>query len=67
MRKRSDFNTDNLVQDLNRLIKFKEGQQQNAMTLPQMNHTIAIGAMSAIIKYLEVCNFNYCFKIKMSI
>ncbi|XKL61911.1 hypothetical protein PGB90_001744 [Kerria lacca] len=54
MRKRSDFNTDNLVQDLNRLIKFKEGQQQNAMTLPQMNHTIAIGAMSAIIKYLEL-------------
>ena len=53
-RKKSDYSTDSLVQDLNTLIRFKEGQQQNANSLPQMEMSWAIGAMSAGIKYLEV-------------
>lgn len=54
LRKRPDFSVDNLAQDLNRLIKFKDGQQQNAMALPQMNMTVAASSLAAIIKYLDV-------------
>ncbi|XP_039301135.1 DNA mismatch repair protein Msh2-like [Nilaparvata lugens] len=52
--KKSDFSTDNLVQDMNKLILFKEGQQQNANALPQMNLATATGALAALVKYLEV-------------
>lgn len=55
MRKKSDFNTDTLVQDLNKLIMFEEGQQLNAHTLPQLQLEIASTAIAAVIKYLEVC------------
>lgn len=54
LRKRTDFGVDSLAQDLNNLLEFKEGQQRNAMVLPQMNLTTAAGALAAIIKYLEV-------------
>lgn len=55
IRKKSDFNTDTLVQDLNKLIMFEEGQQPNAHTLPQLQLEIASAAIAAVIKYLEVC------------
>lgn len=55
MRKKSDFSTDTLVQDLNKLIMFEEGQQPNAHTLPQLQLEIASAAIAAVIKYLDVC------------
>lgn len=55
MRKKSEFSTDTLVQDLNKLIMFEEGQQPNAHTLPQLQLEIASAAIAAVIKYLEVC------------
>lgn len=55
MRKKSDFSTDTLVQDLNKLIMFEEGQQPNAHTLPQLQLEIASASIAAAIKYLEVC------------
>lgn len=54
MKKKSDFSTDTLVQDLNKLIMFEEGQQTNAHTLPQLQLENASAAMAAVIKYLEV-------------
>lgn len=54
LRKKADFSTDSLAQDLNRLIKFKEGQQKNSLALPQMNLSVAICSLAAIIKYLDV-------------
>ena len=55
MRKKSDFGIDTLIQDLNKLIMFEEGQQPNAHTLPQLQLEIASAAVAAVIKYLEVC------------
>lgn len=55
LRKKSDFSTDTLVQDLNKLIMFEEGQQPNAHTLPQLQLEIASASIAAVIKYLEVC------------
>ncbi|XP_050523143.1 DNA mismatch repair protein Msh2 [Daktulosphaira vitifoliae] len=53
-RKKVDFSTDSLVQDLNQLILFEEGQQLNAHTLPQLHLETACGALAAAIKYLEL-------------
>ena len=61
-RKKADFSNDGLTQDLNRLIRFKEGQQQNVNALPQSNLTSAICGLGAIIKYLEVVKLN-CFRL----
>uniref|UniRef100_A0A1B6KJA7 DNA mismatch repair protein MSH2 n=1 Tax=Graphocephala atropunctata TaxID=36148 RepID=A0A1B6KJA7_9HEMI len=55
-RKRSEFNRDDTTQDLNRLIKFEEGQQQSVNSLPESKFTTAISALGAIIRYLELCN-----------
>lgn len=57
MRKKSDFGTDTLIQDLNKLIMFEEGQQPNAHTLSQLQLEIASGAVAAVIKYLDVSLF----------
>ncbi|XP_075226942.1 DNA mismatch repair protein spel1 [Lycorma delicatula] len=54
--KKSDFSKDGLVQDLNRLILFKDGQQQSSNTLPQMNLTVAVCGLAAVIRYLELCS-----------
>lgn len=59
MRKKSDFNIDTLVQDLNKLIMFEDGQQPNAHTLPQLQLEIASSSIAAVIKYLEVCKLTY--------
>lgn len=62
MRKKSDFSTDTLVQDLNKLIMFEEGQQPNAHTLPQLQLETASAAIAAVIKYLDVCKLIYLNK-----
>nr|CAD7587022.1 unnamed protein product [Timema genevievae] len=61
-RKKTEFSTDGLAQDLNRLVAFKKGQQENAMAMPETNLTTAVCALNAIIKFLELTtdssNFN---------
>ena len=54
LRKKSEFLTDSLVQDLNTLIRFKKGQQKNVQALPEYNLSLAMSATAALIKYLDV-------------
>lgn len=67
---RSEFNipkTD-LIQDLNRLLQFKKGQQESANTLPEVSKVIAMSALGALMKYLNLtsdsCNLGH-FQIKL--
>lgn len=67
LRKRSEFSTDSIVQDLNTLLRFKKGQQRNVQSLPEYNLNSAMSATAAIIKYLDLTsdegNINH-FSIK---
>ncbi|XP_073986421.1 DNA mismatch repair protein spel1 isoform X2 [Rhodnius prolixus] len=54
-RKKNEFSLENAVEDLNKLIKFKEGQQSNANVLPQISWVHAMAALAGAIKYLELC------------
>lgn len=56
MRKRSEFSSDSVIQDLTTLIKFKKGQQKNAQVLPETNLSLAMSSTAALIKYLDVRN-----------
>lgn len=68
--KKTEFNLEksDLVQDLKKLLKFKEGQQESAHTLPEMTQTIAMSALAAGLKYLnlvgDTCNLGL-FEIKI--
>jgi DNA mismatch repair protein MSH2 len=53
-RKKTEFSTDGLAQDLNRLLRFMEGQQHNSLALPEMNFNTATSSLAALFKYLEV-------------
>lgn len=54
LRKKSEFSTESIVQDLNTLLRFKKGQQKNVQSLPEYNLNLAMSATAAIIKYLDV-------------
>ena len=54
-RKRTDFNADEgFIQDMGRLLRFKEGQLENVQALPEMALTSATPALAACIRFLEV-------------
>ncbi|XP_076658764.1 DNA mismatch repair protein spel1 isoform X1 [Halictus rubicundus] len=54
LRKKNEFSSESNIQDLNTLIKFKKGQQQNVQSLPEVNLNLAMSATSALIKYLDL-------------
>lgn len=54
LRKKIDFSTDSLIQDLNSLIKFKKGQQENSQAIPETNLEHAMSSTAALIKYLDL-------------
>ncbi|XP_011169227.2 DNA mismatch repair protein Msh2 isoform X2 [Solenopsis invicta] len=54
LRKKTEFASDSIIDDLNTLIKFKKGQKQNAQSLPEVNLNLAMSATSALIKYLDL-------------
>lgn len=52
--KKSDFSTEGLLQDLNRLLKFKDSQQQDANAFPETRKDVAMTSLAAIIKYIAL-------------
>lgn len=64
-RKKSEFSIENsdLVQNLNHLLYFEEGQQENAQSIAEIKKTIAMSSLGAAIKYLDLmsdsCNLGH--------
>lgn len=55
-RKKSEFALEkyDIVQDLNKLLHFKDGQQENANSLDELKMKLAMSSLNAAIQYLNL-------------
>lgn len=54
--KKNEFSSNEIIQDLNRLLYFVDKQQINAQSFPETKLTEAMGSLQAVIKYLNLAN-----------
>ncbi|XP_058820446.1 DNA mismatch repair protein spellchecker 1 [Topomyia yanbarensis] len=57
-KKKQDFSLEknDVIQDLNKLLRFSKGQRESANTMPETSNTIALAALGVAIRYLEIVN-----------
>uniref|UniRef100_A0AAG5DF98 DNA mismatch repair proteins mutS family domain-containing protein n=1 Tax=Anopheles atroparvus TaxID=41427 RepID=A0AAG5DF98_ANOAO len=55
-RKKKDFslNKEDIIDALNKLLRFRKGQQQNANTIPETAKILALQGLGAAVNYLEL-------------
>jgi DNA mismatch repair protein MSH2 len=67
--KKSDFiKNSEFLQDLEKIYRFKKGQQKNIYTIPEIKLEHAMGSLAAALKYLEIVKDESCigkFNIKL--
>lgn len=67
--KKNDFTkSSEFHQDLEKLYRFKKGQQKNIYTIPEIKLNMAMGSLAAALKYLDVIKDEGClgkFSIKL--
>lgn len=56
VRKKTEFSFEksDIIQDLNKLLHFQKGQQENANALPEVSKLLAMSSLGAAIKYLDL-------------
>lgn len=52
--KKAEFSSTETVRLLNRLLRFKKGQQESAAAFPEVELDHSMAALAALVKYLDV-------------